>query len=289
MPSTSPSLYHVQVIDRVFHILDLLAEVKGEMGATELAGQLNLHKSTVHRLLVTLERHRFVEKNRENAKYKLGWRLFELGTLAVSRLDLYSLARPYLETLVKKTCETAHLGIMSSGELISIVSVEADRTLRLPTTVGRRSPLFCTSQGKAILAFSPEPVATEIIRSIQFKAYTPNTITKASRLREELDRVRKCGYSIDNEELEQDLRCIGAPVLNHAGEVIAALSIAGPIYRVGGGHLPSLIEAVVSAARQLSAALGFQADRPAAKRASAASSGQTASSAGQTKARSVKC
>ena len=263
--SISPSLYHVQVIDRVFHILDLLAAAKGELGATELAGQLQLHKSTVHRLLVSLERNRFVEKNQENAKYKLGWRLFELGTLAVSRLDLYSLARPYLEVLVKKTCETAHLGIMSSGEMISIVSVEADRTLRLPTTVGRRSPLFCTSQGKAILAFSPEPVVTEIIRSIQFKVYTPNTITRAPRLREELDRIRKFGYAIDNEELEQDLRCIGAPVFNHAGEVISALSIAGPIYRVGGGHLPKLIEAVMSTARQLSAALGFQVANSAAK------------------------
>lgn len=267
--SSSPSLYRVQVMDRAFQILDVLAVAKGEMGATEIAGQLKLHKSTVHRLLVILDRHRFVEKNRENAKYKLGWRLFELGTLAVSRLDLYGLARPYLESLVKKTCETAHLSIMSSGELISIVSVEADCNLRLPATVGRRSPLFCTSQGKAILAFSLEPVAAEIIRSIQFKAYTPNTITKASRLKEELSRIRKCGYSIDNEELERDLRCIGAPVLNHAGEVIAALGIAGPVYRVGAGHLPKLIEAVVSEARQLSAALGFEEGNPAAAVASA--------------------
>jgi len=154
---------------------------------------------------------------------------------------------------------------MSSGELISIVSVEADRNLRLPTTVGRRSPLFCTSQGKAILAFTPEPVAAEIIRSLHFKAYTPNTITKISRLKEELDRIRRCGFAIDNEELEQDLRCIGAPVFNHAGGVIAALSIAGPIYRVGGGNLPKLIEAVQSTARLLSAALGYQQSPAATK------------------------
>lgn len=261
MPRTSSapeSLYRVQVADRLFQILDLLGESKGEMGATDLATRLSLHKSTVHRLLMTLERHRFVEKNHTNAKYRLGWRLFELGTLAVSRLDLYSLARPYLEALVKKTCETAHLGIMSSGELISIVSVEADRSLRLPTTVGRRSPLYCTSQGKAILAFSPEAVASEIIRSTEMKAFTRNTITKPARLREELERIRKCGYAIDKEELEEDLRCIGAPVFNHAGEVIAALSIAGPTYRVGGVQFPKLIEAVVLASRQLSAALGFQ-------------------------------
>lgn len=258
LATASKPLYRVQVVDRVFHILDLLAEAKGEMGATDLAGKLQLHKSTVHRLLVALERNRFVEKNQKNAKYKLGWRLFELGTLAVSRVDLYSLARPYLEALVKKTCETAHLGIMSSGELISIVSVEADRNLRLPATVGRRSPLYCTSQGKVILAFSPPAAAAELIQSLQFKQWTRHTITKKSSLAEELGRIRKCGYAIDNEELEEDLRCIGAPVFNHAGEVIAALSIAGPIYRVGGGNLPKLTEAVMSAGRQLSTSLGFR-------------------------------
>ena len=254
-------LYRVQVVDRVFQILDVLGESKSELGATELAARLDLHKSTIHRLLVSLERHRFVEKNPQTAKYKLGWHLFELGMAAVSRLDLLSLSRPYIEALVRKTCETAHLGIMSSGELLSIVSVEADRSLRLPATVGRRSPLYCTSQGKALLAFSPDDVVDGILRSTQLKAFTRNTITKPSRLRVELELIRKRGYSIDNEELEADLRCIGAPVFNHDGEVIAALSIAGPTYRVGGGHLPKLIEAVLGASRQLSAALGNRASQ----------------------------
>jgi DNA-binding IclR family transcriptional regulator len=165
---------------------------------------------------------------------------------------------------------------VSGGELVSIVSVEADRSLRLPTTVGRRSPLYCTSQGKAILAFYPEATATEIIRSLQFKAFTRNTITKPARLKEELERIRKCGYAIDNEELEEDLRCVGAPVFNHEGNVIAALSIAGPTYRVGGGHLPRLTEAVLGASRQLSAALGYRPNVPPA----ASRNGRRAESSG---------
>lgn len=261
-----PARYRVQVIDRIFQILDLLAKAKGEMGVTEVARQLGLHKSTVHRLVATLERHRYVEKNAENAKYRLGWRLFELGTLAVSRLDLHGLARPFLASLVKETCETAHLGVMSHGELISIVSVEADRALRLPATVGRRSPLYCTSQGKAILAFSDPEVADEIIRKMTFKAFTPNTITKPLRLKDELARIRKIGYALDNEEMEEDLRCIGAPVFNHASQVIGALSIAGPAYRVSSAHLPRLSTVVMRTAAQLSAALGFRANAGAAKR-----------------------
>ena len=256
MNESADPTYRVQVLDRVFQILDLLAEDKGELGATELAQQLQLHKSTVHRLLVILEHHRFLQKNADNAKYRLGWRLFELGTLAVSRLDLYSLARPHLESLMKKTGETAHLGVITGSELISIASIETDRNLRTPATVGRRSPLYCTSQGKSILAFSPENVAADLIRGIQFKAYTRNTITTATRLKSELERVRKCGYALDNEEFENELRCIGAPVFNHEGKVVAAMSIAGPTYRVGGGHIPRLVAAVLAASKQLSAALG---------------------------------
>jgi IclR family transcriptional regulator, KDG regulon repressor len=251
-------VYRVQVIDRIFEILDLMARSKGELGSTDLAQKLGLHKSTVHRLLAVLERHRFVEKNHETAKYNLGWRLFELGTAAASRMGLYGLARPYLAALAKKTCETAHLGIVNHGEVMSIVSVEADRSLRLPATVGRRSPLYCTSQGKAMLAFSDPAQAEEIIRSLNMKALTRNTITKAPRLHDELARIRKAGYAVDNEELEEGLRCIGAPVFDHAGQPIAAVSIAGPAYRVGGGHLPRLTEAVIQTSRQLSSALGFQ-------------------------------
>jgi len=259
LPAPPRRVYKVQVIDRIFQILDLLAQSKNELGATELADGLGLHKSTVHRLMASLERYRFVEKNRDTAKYRLGWRLFELGTAAVSRLDLHSVARPFLANLAQKTHETAHLGIMSQGELISIVSVEADRSLRLPTTVGRRSPLYCTSQGKAILAFLPEAAAEEIIRNLEFKAFTRNTITKAPRLREELERIRRIGYAVDNEEMDDDLRCVGAAVFNHTGEVIAALSIAGPAYRVTGSQLPRMAEFVMLAARQLSAALGHRA------------------------------
>ena len=270
MPANDSALdptYRVQVIDRVFQILDLLAETKGELGATELAQRLQLHKSTVHRLLVTLERHRFLQKNPDNAKYGLGWRLFELGALAVSRVDLLGMARPHLEALVKRTGETAHLGVVAGGELISIASVETNRSLRLPGTVGRRSPLYCSSQGKSILAFSNEAAAAAMIRGIQFKGYTRNTITSAARLMLELDRVRKCGYALDNEEFEDDLRCIGAPVFNHEGQVVAAMSIAGPTYRLGNREIPRLAAAVVLASKELSAAMGYSNQlREAARR-----------------------
>ena len=260
-PTPSEPVYRIQVLDRAFRILDVLAEVDRELGATEVAERLHLHKSTTHRLLVILERQRFIEKNPENAKYRLGWRLFELGALAVSRLDLYSLARPYVTRLVEETGETAHLGVLRGGDIISLVNVESKRSVRTPSTVGRRTPRYCTSQGKAMLAFMPEETAAEVIRNLKFRTFTRHTITRPSRLKAELVEIRERGYALDDEEFEEGLRCIGAAVRNHAGEVIAGISIAGPAYRVGGERMRELIDAVLAASRQLSAALGFQ--RPA--------------------------
>jgi DNA-binding IclR family transcriptional regulator len=251
-------VYRVQVMDRAFRILDVLAEQHQEMGLTELAERLCLHKSTAHRLLIVLERNRFVEKDPATAKYRLGWRLFELGTLAVSRLDVHNLAQPCLERLVEKTHETAHVGVLRGGELISIVNVEGSRNVRTPSTVGQRSPVYCTSQGKAIMSHLPEPMAAQILRSVRLSPFTRNTITRISQLKDELARVRARGYAIDNEECEEGLRCIGAPVFNHFGEVIAAISIAGPAFRIRGRRLQEMTAAVVSAAHDLSALLGFR-------------------------------
>jgi DNA-binding IclR family transcriptional regulator len=251
-------VYRVQVMDRAFRILDVLAEQNQEIGLTELARRLCLHKSTAHRLLIMLERNRFVEKNPETAKYRLGWRLFELGTLAVTRLNVHTLARPCLERLVQITDETAHVGVLRGGELISIMNVEGSRNLRTPSTVGQRSPAYCTSQGKAIISHLPEPLAAQILRSVRMAPFTRNTITRISQLKAELARIRARGYAIDNEECEEGLRCIGAPVFNHFGEVIAAISIAGPAFRIRGRRLHEMTAAVVGAARDLSALLGYR-------------------------------
>jgi DNA-binding IclR family transcriptional regulator len=254
----SPPIYHIQVLDRAFDVLDVLAGNGGELGATEVALNLGLHKSTVHRLLMMLQTRRFVERNSETGKYRLGWRLFELGSLAASRVDLYSIARPHIEHLVKITGETAHLGVLRGGEIISLLNVETHRSVRTPSSVGRRTPIFCTSLGKAIVANLPGAAAAEVIRNVDFRVFTRHTLNLSSFMAE-LEKVREQGYALDNEELEEGLRCVGAPVRNHLGEVVAAISIAGPSYRVGGEYLSGLIRSVVTTAGQLSADLGAPA------------------------------
>jgi len=256
--SPEPRTNKVQVIDRAFDILDELAELRTGAGVTQLAGRLSLHKSTVHRLLAALERHRYVTRDVETATYRLGYRLFELGALAIPYGELHSVARPFVERLSKKTKETAHLGILLDGEILSIVNAETSQQVRTPGTVGRRTPLYCTSLGKAILAFLSEETAQDTIKRIRFRSKTENTIKTAAALRTELALTHERGYAVDDEEFEHGLRCVGAPVFNHTGDVVAALSVAGPIFRVTTAAIPTYAQAVVSVANQLSTALGFQ-------------------------------
>jgi IclR family transcriptional regulator, KDG regulon repressor len=253
-----PHIYRVQVLDRAFQILDLLADEKSGAGLMEVAERLKLHKSTAHRLMMVLEWSRFVEKNTVTGKYHLGSRLMELGLSAASRLDVYEVAGPYLRSLVKETGETAHLAVLRDGQVVSIVNIESSQTLRTPATVGTRTPAHCTSLGKAMLAFTSQEHLEEFLHERKLEAYTRNTITSISRFRAELRAIRKRGYAVDNEEREQGLRCIGAPLRDSTGEVIAAISIAGPVFRIGEERVQPLASSVMRIAAAISASLGYR-------------------------------
>ena len=252
------SASQVQVLDRAVRLLKTLSEANAELGASELSARLRLHKSTVHRLLTAMEEHRLVEKNGLNAKYNLGLRLFELGSVAVRRTDVCILAPTYLEWLAGRTGETAHLGILRDTEVVSIVAIESNRTVRTPSTVGSRAPVHCTSQGKAILAHLPESYVEGLFKGHRLKRFTTHTITAFGRFRKELLEVRARGYAVDNEEFEEGLRCIGAPVRNHSENVVGAISIACPAFRVSESDVPGLARHVIQAADALSSALGYR-------------------------------
>lgn len=197
--------YRVQVLDRALGILDLLTSQGPELAPAELATQLGLHKSTLHRLLQVLEQHRLVEKNSQTGKYRLGLRLFEFGTKAVAQIDLRDRARIYLERLVCETGETAHMCILDRGEMLSLANVESPRTLRTPSTIGHRIPVHCTAAGKAVLAFLLESEMNDLLKDHSLSSYTQNTITSRTRLTAELHLIRKRGYAVDNEEIEEGL------------------------------------------------------------------------------------
>ena len=249
--------YRIQVLDRAFQLLDHLAGNRSGLGLTELAGRLKLHKSTAHRLIMVLESNRIIERNFDSGKWCLGSRLTQLGMSALARQDLYTASRPYLEQLVEETGETAHLGVIRDGEVVSLCHVESNRSLRTPITVGGRTPAHCTSLGKAMLAFWPSPEIEAFLRGRTLKPCTRKTITATTRLKQDFRSVRARGYSIDDQEFEEGLRCIGAPVRDASGAVVAAVSVAGPVFRVTEDRISSIGAAVKEAASHISSALGF--------------------------------
>jgi len=253
----SPTAYKVQVLDRAVQILDVLAAAKSPLGPADLASAVGMHRSTVHRLLQVLERHRLIRKETEDAKYALGMRLFELGTQVVTQVDLARRAVPFLRRLADATNETAHICVRSGSDMVSIANVEGPWALRAPASVGRRTPIHCTSTGKALVACLSDPDVDHLLTHLTLTRYTPRTIVTPAALQTELARVRTQRYAIDNEELEEGMRCIGVAVYNHAGRAIAGLSVAGPVFRLTDERMPAVIRAVVAAGADLSRDIGY--------------------------------
>ena len=259
-------IYKSQVLDRTYQILDILAKEDSGLGVTGLMTRLGLNKSTTHRLVMVLESYRFIEKNPETGKYQLGSRILALGLSALSRLGIQQVAMPHLRHLVAESGETAHIGVLRDGEVISIANVRSTQALHAPSETGTRHPVHCSSLGKAILAFGPDDDVELFLKDRKLEGFTRNTITSHPMFLREIEIVRQNGYALDDEERENGLRCIGAPVRNNIGEVVAAVSIAGPVFRISRDRLPALASLVMDAAAQISASLGYvcaaEADRP---------------------------
>jgi IclR family KDG regulon transcriptional repressor len=247
----------VQVLDRAMAVLQSVADSDVDLAASDIARQLQLHKSTVHRLLVVLEHYRLIRKGPEGA-YRLGTRLIELGDRAVCRLKLSEQAVPFLRTLTSQTGEGAHVTILSGVEMLSIAHVEGRWSLQSLTRTGQKTLIHCTAAGKAMLAFLPEDTRRDLVGKLSLKRYTPHTIVKPSAINVELQRVRAAGYAVDDEELEEGLRCVSAPVFDHQGAVVASLSMAAPVFRLRKERIPQVGRLVMAAARGLSAELGSQ-------------------------------
>lgn len=255
---TARSPYRVQVLDRALAALAVLAESASDCSLAELCPALGLHKSTAHRLMMVLEQHRLVVKSAETGRYKLGLRLYELGSRAIDGLDLRGRARPYLVKLQERFGETVFFCILDEGQVFYMEKVESQQSVRTACTVGSRAPAYCTAVGKAMLSELPEAEVVAIVRKSGLKAITPKTITTLARLKSELKAVRVRGYAIDDEEKEDGLRCVGASVRAHSRKLSAAMSISGPAFRMTRERIPEIGQALMEAADNLSAELGYQ-------------------------------
>ncbi|MCR3922128.1 MAG: IclR family transcriptional regulator [Firmicutes bacterium] len=256
----------VQSVERALTLVEILAEEAVPMSITDIAKQVELKISTVHRLLATLIYKGYVEQEVGTSKYKLSLKLLSLGQASIYPLDLRSTARPFLDELVERCNETANISILDNGEVVYIDQKESNNIVivKMFSTIGTRRQAHCTGSGKVMLAYLPPADQERILATLELTPYTNETITDMEILKKELERIRKQGYALDMGEREKDMRCVAVPIIKHGGEVIAALSVSGPSTRITSYYLNNeLIEIVQDVGKKLSLSLGWNGKDPA--------------------------
>ncbi len=244
----------VQSVDRAVTILEVLAR-HGEMGVTEVAGELGVHKSTAFRLMSTLEGRGLVEQTADRGKYQLGVGLLRLAGATTARLDVVQEARPICKALAAATGETVNVAVLSESSAFYLDQIAGSSALQPHNWVGQHIPLHATSNGKVLLSGLPVERLDEVLHGLP--AYTGLTITKRSALRKELDTVREQGYAVAVDELEVGLTAVAAPIRNAHGDVIASLSVSGPTFRLSADKLDEVVPQLQQAAEEVSHRLGW--------------------------------
>lgn len=253
------SRLRVRSVYRALQLLDYICSSEDHRGVSlsELSEFIGLSKPSVYKLLSTLQEFRLVMKDPRTGFYRPGPGLLELAQRGLERLELRDLALPELEKLWRETNETVHLAILDEGEVVYLEKRESRQTIRMYSAVGRRAPAHCTGLGKAILAFLPKEERKRILTQKGMHRYTVKTITNLKDFELECKRIREQGYAFDLGEHEEEIRCVAAPIFDHTGRPIAAISVAIPAFRADLARLEALAPKVKAAAVAVSRKLGY--------------------------------
>jgi IclR family acetate operon transcriptional repressor len=243
-------------VTKAFGIVEALApETDRGLTLADLSQRLAIPKSTVHRYLATLLELQLAERG-DTDRFRLGPKVIELAGAYLANSDLRNQSQAVLDGLSAETNETVHLAVRSGAEVVYIAKVESRHAVRMYSYIGARLPMYCTALGKAMMAFGPEDWLREALaRGLEPR--TPHTLTTASALTGDLEAVRARGFSFDNEENEVGVRCVGAPVFDFTGSVIAAISLSGPTDRMDRKRSTEIGPVVRDAARQISRRMGY--------------------------------
>jgi IclR family acetate operon transcriptional repressor len=242
-------------------VLEALATSSRPLTAAQLGQQLKLTRPTVYRILGTLTRHEYVTRPPDGPFYRPSFKLLELGHQVLERTDLLDAARPTLRQLAAQFRETVHLAVEEGGRVVYLDKVEGSGPFCTNSRTGRRVPMHCTALGKSVLAHLPGERVRAILSRHGMLRGTPRTIVTVSDMERELDRVRRQGYAIDDVEFEEGVRCVGAPILDHRGIPIAAISVSAPVSRMRQARAHKVGRILRDAVAEVSRALGW---RPAA-------------------------
>jgi len=252
---TTSRAYIVPAVDRAARILSLLRTEGREMTIAEIADATGWHKSSVHKLMVTLNYHGLLDRDAITKRYSLGVALSEYGRIALNGLDVRHAAKPILRTLVEYSGETAALYILRGSQMTLVDVEESPTQVRVSLNIGMRSPATTTSNGKAVLAYLPDDRVAEIMKIEGLPAMTRKSITRPSAYRVDLAATRERGYATDYEEYQEGIAGISAPVFDSRKQVIGALSIAGPAFRMSKDKIRNYGKRCADMAAQLSSML----------------------------------
>ena len=241
----------VPALERALAILELLTTSRAGLTLPEIARELRLPKSSVHCLLVTLERHRYLHRNERTSRYMFGSKLFSLGNMSLSGLQVRQVAAPHMHSLTERTGLTTHLAVLERYEAVLVEKVEPPGVFKLATWLGKRMDLHCTSLGKALIAYLSEEELGQLVRERGLPHHNDNSIGSIRKLKDELARARQVGYCTDDEEDEIGYRCIGAPIFDEKGQVVAAVSVSGTTAQVWEDNLKALAREVIETAEAI--------------------------------------
>lgn len=244
----------LQSLDRGMLALKLIAE-KGALSVTELAKEMGVDKSTVSRVLETLRKHDMVQLEKNSRKYHLGFRLMYLGERMASSIEIIDIARPVLMEVSRYLGQSVHLCAYNKASVYVIDQIVSSLPYTMSARIGMIEPLHSSSVGKCILAYRTEQRREEILEDYEMAPYTERTITDKDALREELERIRQRGYSLDDEEVFLNVRCIAVPIFDYHGSVRYSIGISGPLGIMSGENLELYKKQLVQAAKKIGAKL----------------------------------
>lgn len=254
-------LYGIRAVQRAVTLLEEMAR-DNESSITQLAQQTGLHKSTVHRLLVTLEATGLVRQDPKTGHYRLGFKLMELGAAAIRSMELRTTAHPHLEELAKATACNIHLGILDRGQVVFIDKIEGEGSFRLYSQIGRRAPIHCTALGKVLVGRLPLAEQKRLLTAEPLRRYTRRTIIEPERILQIYRQAAEQGYAIDAGEHEDLIHCIAAPIFNYTGEAVCAASVTAVCAELLPQDRERYLSRLLRCTAAVSAQLGYKGPLP---------------------------
>jgi DNA-binding IclR family transcriptional regulator len=250
----TPSL---PAVARAVAVLEEIAHSRSGLSLTELTQKLKIPRSSTHCLLVTLQRCGYLQRGSAHGRYHFGAKIFSLTNLALGGIGMREVARPFLRALVRRTGLTAHMAILAHDQAVLIEQITPAGISRVATWLGKSLEVHCSALGKVLIAYLPEEELNRIVRDHALPRLNENTIVSPRKLLEELDRTRKNGYSIDDEEADIGNRCLGAPVFNSEGRVVTAISVMGATNQVTPESIAAFALELRNTANSISERFGY--------------------------------